>query len=257
MKTFRELDVYPRILLIVMLVMLLVFSVAYSLTISRVGFQYRGTVLVPEVQEDQTIYSGTVDEQKAVFTVMSDGKITYQWGDTTYGPYTLREDPTALPQNMPMGFQRKGVELSQGNQILLRGGFLEDMGGECWLFDANGTMHHLGFNTSAWSQYGYEVNQNGSPIDKEEPTALELLYLATGPEMTHNGSWSGWLEGASVCALVAATIFFADDMFYLRMSMRVQDAESVEPSDWELLSRKTGWTVGLLLAFLLFWNGMQ
>ena len=37
MKTFRELDVYPRILLIVMLVMLLVFSVAYPLTISSIG----------------------------------------------------------------------------------------------------------------------------------------------------------------------------------------------------------------------------
>ena len=53
MKTFRELDVYPRILLIVMLVMLLAFSVAYPLTISRVGFQYRGSILVPEVQENQ------------------------------------------------------------------------------------------------------------------------------------------------------------------------------------------------------------
>lgn len=46
-------------------------------------------------------------------------------------------------------------------------------------------------------------------------------------------------------------------MFYLRMSMRVRDAESAEPSDWELLSRRIGWTVGLFLAFLLFWNGIQ
>ena len=90
-----------------------------------------------------------------------------------------------------------------------------------------------------------------------EPSVEEILYLATGPEMKHNGSWSGWLEGASVCALVAATVFFADDMFYLRMSVRVRDAESVEPSNWELLSRRIGWTVGLLLAFLLFWNGIQ
>ena len=112
MKTFRELDVYPRILLIVMLVMLLVFSVAYPLTISRVGFQYRGAILVPQVQEDQTTYSGTVDGQKTVFTVASDGTITCQAGDKTFGPYILREDPDAVPSNMRT--QARGVALYKG-----------------------------------------------------------------------------------------------------------------------------------------------
>ena len=120
MKTFRELDVYPRILLIVMLVMLLAFSIAYPLTISRVGYQYRGTVLVPQVQENQTVYSGKVNGQKAAFTVTSDGIITYQWGDTTYGPYTLREDPSALPSNAGTGAQAKGVELYKGEKLLFR-----------------------------------------------------------------------------------------------------------------------------------------
>ena len=92
MKTFRELDVYPRILLIVMLVMLLAFSVAYPLTISRVGFQYRGEILVPQVQENQTVYSGRVNGQKASFTVTSDGTITCRMGDKAYGPYTFREE---------------------------------------------------------------------------------------------------------------------------------------------------------------------
>ena len=81
MKTFRELDVYPRILLIVMLVMLLVFSVAYPLTISRMGFQYRGEILVPQVRENQTVYSGRVNGQKASFTVTSAGTITCRMGD--------------------------------------------------------------------------------------------------------------------------------------------------------------------------------
>ena len=121
MKTFRELDVYPRILLIVMLVMLLAFSIAYPLTISRVGFQYRGTILVPEVQENQIVYSGTtVEFQKAVFTVTSEGTITCQVGDKTFGPYTLREDPSALPSNAGTGAQAKGVELYKGEKLLFR-----------------------------------------------------------------------------------------------------------------------------------------
>ncbi len=72
--------------LIVMLVMLLVFSVAYPLTISRMGFQYRGEILVPQVPEKQTVYSGRVNGQKASFTVTSDGTITCQMGDKAYGP---------------------------------------------------------------------------------------------------------------------------------------------------------------------------
>lgn len=256
MKTFRELDVYPRILLIVLLVMLLVFSVAYPLTISRVGFQYRGAILVPEVQENQTVYSGTADGQKTVFTVASDGTITCQAGDKTFGPYTFREDPAAVPSNAGAGAQARGVELYKGEKLLFRGG-VEDRDGQRWAYDRNGNRNIISIHISSTRPNEVSLDANGNPVDAMEPSVEELLYLATGPEMEHIGSWSGWLEGAFVCALVAATIFFADDMFYLRMSMRVRDAESAEPSNWELLSRKTGWTVGLLLAFLLFWNGIQ
>ena len=122
MKTFRELDVYPRILLIVMLVMLMVFSVAYPLTVSRMGFQYRGEILVPQVQENQTVYSGRVNGQKASFTVTSDGTITCQMGDKAYGPYTFWEDPAALPSNVGTGVQARGVELYEGKKLLFRGG---------------------------------------------------------------------------------------------------------------------------------------
>lgn len=254
MKTFRELDVYPRILLIVMLVMLLVFSVAYPLTISRMGFQYRGEILVPQVQENQTVYSGRVNGQKASFTVTSDGTITCQMGDKAYGPYTFREDPAALPSNMRT--QARGVALYKGDQLWFHGS-VEDIGGQRWMYDADGNVHNISSRTYATTPNGFSLDANGNPVDAMEPSVEEILYLATGPEWKHNGSWSGWLEGAAICALVAATVFFADDLFYLRMSMRVQNAESVEPSSWELLSRKTGWTVGLLLAFLLFWNGIQ
>lgn len=254
MKTFRELDVYPRILLIVMLVMLLAFSVAYPLTISRMGFQYRGEILVPQVQENQTVYSGRVNGQKASFTVTSDGTITCRMGDKAYGPYTFREDPAALPSNMRT--QARGVALYKGDQLWFHGS-VEDIGGQRWMYDADGNVHNISIRTYATTPNGFSLDANGNPVDAMEPSVEEILYLATGPEMKHNGSWSGWLEGASVCALVAATVFFADDMFYLRMSVRVQNAESVEPSNWELLSRRIGWTVGLLLAFLLFWNGIQ
>ena len=148
MKTFRELDVYPRILLIVMLVMLLAFSVAYPLTISRVGFQYRGAILVPQVQEDQTTYSGTVDGQKTVFTVASDGTITCQMGDKAYGPYTFREDPAALPSNAGAGVQARGVELYEGEKLLFRGG-VEDWDGQRWAYDRNGNMNIISIQTYA------------------------------------------------------------------------------------------------------------
>ena len=177
-------------------------------------------------------------------------------GDKAYGPYTFREDPAALPSNAGAGVQARGVELYEGEKLLFRGG-VEDRDGQRWAYDRKGNMNIISIRTYATTQNGFSLDANGNPVDAMEPSVEEILYLATGPEWKHNGSWSGWLEGASVCALVAATVFFADDMFYLRMSVRVRDAESVEPSNWELLSRRIGWTVGLLLAFLLFWNGIQ
>ena len=43
-----------------MIAMVLVFAVVYSITISRVGFEYKDTILIPKEENRSTIYSGRI-----------------------------------------------------------------------------------------------------------------------------------------------------------------------------------------------------
>ena len=98
MKTFRELDVYPRILLIVMLVMLLAFSVAYPLTISRVGFQYRGAILVPQVQEIRQLIREPWTGKKRYLRLHRTGQLPARQGTKPLAPISFGKTLMQCPQ---------------------------------------------------------------------------------------------------------------------------------------------------------------
>ena len=69
MKRIKELNLYPKGILAVMAIMALVFASVYSKTISRVGFEYMDTILVPAQENGGTVYSGKIRGQQAQFTV--------------------------------------------------------------------------------------------------------------------------------------------------------------------------------------------
>ena len=108
-----------------MLIMTLLFTVAYPITISRVGIEYNNAIFVPSEENNSTVYSGRVNGQKACFTVSTDNTMVYQYGDKTYGPYKFNIDPTAIPNDHPAKSSMTGVEIWQGDDILFRGGIYE------------------------------------------------------------------------------------------------------------------------------------
>ena len=98
MQRLTDLSRYSQFLLLVLVVMVSVFAVIYPVTISREGYLYREHLLIPTTENGSTVYSAKVKGQQWRITVTADKTVTFQFGDKQYGPYTAKEDPTAIPK---------------------------------------------------------------------------------------------------------------------------------------------------------------
>ncbi len=242
MARLRRLTRYQKFLLLFMAAMILVFSVLYPITLSRTGFSYRGSILVPREEGGRTIYEGKVRWTPAVFTVEADKTVTYQFGDTTYGPYTARRDPTALPDDPDLPGMLTGVELRRGEEIIFRGGVTDR---PLILFHQDGATENERF---------YALT---TPSDPVAPSALTILMLMSGPELTHNGTGLAWFLGILFCLATAVSMLYADELFRWRLSFQVRDTEAAEPSEWEIFSRYASWTLVPLLALIFMIIGLK
>lgn len=253
MERIRSLNRYQKGVLLLMAVMVLAFTAAYFAAASRVGFAYRDAILLPEEENGTTVYSGKIQGIQASFRVSPDKTVEFQYGEKYYGPYTVKEDPVAVPKGEE---HLTGVELRKGEEILFRGG-VSRQDDFFWLYDEDGSLSNLAFEVSTVSEYGITYDENGEVIDPMEPTVSTILKLMTGPELTHKGDWSAWFLGVLVCIATAITILFVDELFRLGMTFRVRDPEGVEPSDLVLAGRYIGWVVLPVLAMVLFFLGLQ
>lgn len=98
MEKIKRLNWYQKSVLVVMIAMALVFAVIYSMTISKVGFEYKDAIFVPSQENSSTVYSGRLRGQKAYFSVSQDKTVVFHYGNKIYGPYTVKEDNTAIPE---------------------------------------------------------------------------------------------------------------------------------------------------------------
>lgn len=254
MERIRSLNLYQKGILLMMAAMTLVFAVVYHMTISRVGFEYNGKILVPDQKDGSTVYSGKINGQPAQFTVSEDRTVVFQYGDQTYGPYTAIEDETAVPKDEETAEQMTGVELRQGGDILFRGGVL-DTGDYTLLYDEDGSFESL--NISFVIDSGKVMDENGNEIDPVKPMVSTILALMGTPDLTHKGNWFAWVGAVFICVLNALNILFADELFRFSLAFLIRNADDAEPSDWEMTGRYIGWTVMLAMAFAVFLMGLQ
>ncbi len=253
MEKIKSLNHYQKGVLIFMIVMAIIFLAVYSMTISRVGYEYHNTILVPSRENGSTVYSGKIEGQPARFTVSEDKTVVFRHGDKTYGPYTAKEDSTAIPKDEDMSEYMIGVELLQGDSILFRGGVLKVSDGY-WLYNEDGTLYNFGI-TYVTSD-GIERDENGNVIDPVEPSASTILDLMNDPQLTHKGEWLGWFCAAFICVFNALSILFADELFRWNLRFQIRDADHAEPSDWEIAGRYVGWTFLAMMAMILFMTGL-
>ena len=250
MNRLRELDRYPKILLIALLVMTVVFAGVYGVMTSRVGYLHNGEIFVPRQENSLTLYETTVDDQLCVFTVTAD-TVKLVWGQKTYGPYTLREDPTAVPEDI--SFPMTGIEILDGQRVYFRGG-VTDEATDFWLLSEDGKNEFL---MSYTLSDGVEYDMNGNPIDHMKPVPYQIVSLLRGPELTHKGEWLGFVVGLFATLCTAVSILFADELFYLSICFRVENAETAEPSDWYIACRSISWLLLTIFTGIAYLIGLQ
>ena len=250
MERIRNLNVYQKVILILLSVTLACFAVLYHMTVSRVGYSYMDTILVPMEENGNTVYSGEIDGETAAFTV-SDDSVTFHYAGMVYGPYTVKLDSSAIPEDHSNAHLMTGVEILEGEAVFFRGGIIEY--GSGWLVEREDGRPNVTVQTAN----GIVTDEYGNVIDPMEPSVGTILELLHGPELTHKGQWAMWFLGLFVALCTAASMLFADELFYLGIWHRVRNPELAEPSDWVITGRYIGWTVSLIGEVILLWMGLQ
>lgn len=244
LERFRKLNRYQRGVLIFITVMTLIFTAVYSITISREGFLYKGAILVPRQEDGGTVYSGKIRGNKACFTVYEDGTVTFLYGDTLYGPYTVREDKTAVPQALASQESVTGIEIRLEETVLFRGG-VQKGGSRLPLYNEDGSLY-------SDNSMGRNRRYTG-PMDPSVPILLDLI---AGPRLVHKGTWAPWFISVLCCLVTAVSVLFADELFRWHLSFQIRNADLAEPSEWEIAERYIAWTLLPLLALALFIAGL-
>ena len=255
MDRFRDLDRYPKILLIALVTLAVVFAGVYGYCSADRWYSYKDVYLTCRQTEDATIYSGRANGGPCVITVRDD-TVTFRTAMKTYGPYALREDPTALPDDMEPGYNTIGIEITENGAPFFRGALVYARAP--MFYQEDGTL------ISPIKMYGETsdgtvVGPNGVVADPYEPTLYNIVECLYPMEhlLESRAQWSAYLMGLLVCAIGAVDILFADELFRFRLSFRLRDADRAEPSDWELASRKIGWTILFITALYAFLLGLQ
>ena len=248
MERFKTLDYRQKWIFLIMGVMVLVFTILYPVTLSRVGYSYRDAILVPHEAEGTTVYSGKIQGEAASFTVTQDKTVTFQYRDFTCGPYTVKEDPQAAPESGDLADSLSGVEIWRQDSRLFRGGVqkLEQNG---WLlYNENGTLYNIETEI---------IFSGNNSAEQMEPSLATILDLAMGPELTHKGHWLPWFLGILLCVVNAVSILYADELFRFWLSFRIESPELAEPTDLEITGRYFGWGAMLIGIFVVFVIGLS
>ena len=255
MERIKNLNLYQKITLIIMVIMTLIFIPIYSMTIERVGYEYHNAILVPEKTDDATVYTGKIKGKQASFTVSSDRQVRFQYGDKLYGPYVVKNDPTIVIKDMELDLEdMKRFELYLGEEKIFRGAAIKS--NDYWvIFKEDGGMENIQFRFTSLD--GVVTDEEGNVIDSMEPSISNVLDLIYGPKLVHKGEWYIWFYGMIVCVITAVSIFFADELFRFHLAFRINDVDRAEPSDWEIAGRYISWTVLPVMALVIFILGIS
>lgn len=257
MERMKELNRYQQGILILLAVMIIMFGVIYSVVSSRVGYSYMDIILTPSEESGNTIYSGVIQGKESRFIVTPEKEVTFQHGDTVYGPYTAREDPAAIPEDDDFSEHMTGVEVRNGDEIIFRGGVFKMGGADSFRMLINEDGTNASFRITATMSDGTVVDGDGNIVDVMEPSVSTLLELMEGPELTKKGQWGAWIGGIFLSVVTALSILFADELFRWNLAFHIRHVEYAEPADWEIAGRYISWTVLTIMVLVINIAGLQ
>lgn len=236
--------------------LLLLFTALYlSLGIQR-GIEFQEQFLRQAKRGEDTVYTGTLDGKTVELTYTPSGALFYRWGDVEYGPYTLTEDPTALPPSETMG-RVTGVELRLDREILFRGGY----GGDgLYLVNENGTKLDT-IESIVTYQSGETVIYSSDGTQRTYGDGLSVSraigLLLEPPALRSRVDGEGYFLGTLVVVINAVAILFADELFRWNLRWSIRHPERAEPSEWELFSRGFSWVVLTIVALIGYMMGLS
>lgn len=257
MDRIKELNRYQKAILLLLVAMIIVFGVIYSVVTSRVGYSYMEKILLPSEEDGSVIYSGNIRGKESRFIVTQEKEVTFRHGDKVYGPYTAKEDPTAIPEDADFSAHMTGIEVKDGDETIFRGGVFK-MGGAdpFWmLINEDGTNESVIISAVMFD--GTVVDGDGNVIDEMEPSVSTVLELIEGPELTKKGQWGAWIGSIFISIVTAVWILFADELFRWNLAFQIRNADHAEPSEWEIAGRYIGWTALAVMVLVINLVGLQ
>ena len=257
MERIKKLNRFQKGILLLLAVMMIIFTAVYGFTVSRVGFLYQNVILIPSQENGDTCYSGKISGEQAVFTVKSNGSVTFAYGSKEYGPYTVTEDLSAVPKGEPYADRMTGIIVRDGEVELFRGGVLENGIDELGYLFYTEDGWDPGITITAVLSDGTEVDSEGNIVDPMEPDVGTILSLVRGPELTHKGQWTAWIAGVFLSVMNAVLILYAEELFHWSLSFRIRDAYAAEPSDWEMTDRYVSWTALSVVILMVYVWGLK
>ena len=253
MERIKALNRYQKGILLLLIVMVSVFTVVYFIAFSKTGFVYHDAFLVKESDGGDTVYTGYVDGRELSYTVTEENAVICRYGSKTYGPFTVQKDPSAVPKSNGRAEDMVGVEIREGESILFRGGVLMNEDHMVLVDEKTGDPTY----DITVSGDGITYDSEGNIIEPMKPSAHMILRLLAGPELIKGGNFWAWLGGILFAGMTAVSILFAEELFHFRMSFRVQYAELTEPTEWEMITRYAGWTLGIVATLIIFFSGLN
>lgn len=252
MERIKNLNLYQKGILVLLALLFVGFTVAYSVAYNRVGYVYEGALLMPSQGDGQTVYAGKLHGKETSFTVTADKVVTFCYGEKTYGPYTVREDPTAIPKTSGLSEHMTGIEILDGEKVFFRGGVFASRGSLVLLPETGSATNKVSMIVG-----GVSYDAHGNPIDQMIPSAATLVELTEGPELTRRGDWECWFYGVILSVITVVSILFADELFRWNLSFQIRDVYDAEPSEWEIFTRYAGWTVLTVLTPIMYVTGLM
>ena len=236
---WNQLSAFKRRFLLYYAILFLAATVAYPIVSSQKGFAYQGSLLLYRREETADIYAGKIGGEGAFFTVTDQGAVTFRQGDETYGPYLVRKDPTASPEE-----ERTGVEVSLDGQVLFRGALLSSDGNAGLLLDESGEV--VPSLSYTWT---------GAP--PQAPSLETVIHLALGPTLSHRGDWLLYGCASFLVVLGVLAVLFDKALFRHNAAWYVADADNARPSEWYLFRYWMACFVLGLSALILYLSGLS
>lgn len=250
-ERWQGLSTLQKILFLIQIGMIVIFAAAYLIVQRRYGFPYQDTLLYPSEVDGQTIYSGRAAGQQAQFTVSPDGTVAYRWGETSYGPFTVQLDPTAVPPDETADLI--GVEVREGDAILFRGGWQDNSSFPVLIWEDGEMEPPFRMIFSDGTAFGLD----GQQVDAQKPMVSDLLQITSEPKLTHRGAGQFYFLGTFIAAANLLFLLFAEALFRRNLAWIIRQPEKAEPSEWELFMRKASWIILTFLALIAYMYGLN